>query len=441
MMLVYAIILGFVVFIAVVAAAWKRPLLTFALFEVFLVTIGLFGRVIAPIPFVNLLKDLILVAYLIGAGVGAYVRGRRLSNLTLLILASLCCVAAIAASLFTHEWLRALSSLRFYIVYPMLIFAGMLVWDSRNHIYVRRFFIFNMLLFMSVSAFGIVDYMMGNSLSEAITADADRDILSRAVARSGITENAVVSTLGNRPNMGSFACLGVILALAMRGKISGKMRWLPWASVMVCLAALLFTFSRTAYVAVAIGVAVLVWSTRQKILHFVVVLAIGAVVGITAAEVSGRSLISAFDTMDSTLSGRVGIWSAIMDQFMADPFGSGLGVFGNDLNVVYDVARQNQGAGAVDSSYLLVLFEQGAQGFTVFIAFVSYTCFFLFRASRQITSFDRDLLLSVALAWAAAMAAMAFSTDMFHIVYTVVPFYWLLGAAMESANWSFGRKA
>jgi O-antigen ligase len=288
------------------------------------------------------------------------------------------------------------------------------------------FFRWFLLLGVVVSTFGLLSYQFGAAVDPRWETAAEN--MKDVTQRSGIAVNAVVSTLGNRSNMGAFAVLILLMAAATR-HVSFRKHWhLTAAASAVVGLALALTFSRTAYVGLAVGgLALFVAEKRPNIKILITVIVLGAAIIPLVDAVSPGSLEAALGSMgDSTISGRSAVWNEVASNLTDHPFGVGLGVYGNALRGFGQDARSG-GLGAVDNSFLLIAVEQGLQSaafWVVLFLAIGVRAFLNLRTARS--------MLGVAMArmvwaWYWAFIAMSITIDWFHALPVICPLWFFFG--------------
>jgi O-antigen ligase len=424
--------LGLVATWALARMAARRPLSGFLLLQCWYVLIQfLLESVFTDTPVATASKEVLTGVFLLGAFQQwlAYPRGHvlRIRGFAFVAAASIGC--AIIAALTSPESTRAIAALRFFALYPVLMFAAIamrheIANDPRSLVrFLRQF----LLLGVGVSIFGLLSYRFQGLIDPRWLTSAAA--MNEVTQRTGIASNAVVSTLGNRSNMGGFAVLMLLLAAATRHVIFRR-RWAPVAFIgcgLVALA-LALTFSRTAYVGLAVGALFLFLAEKRpnvKILITATILIFGVTAMVNA--VSPDSMTAALDTItDSTLSGRSGVWNEIAARIPESPFGVGLGVYGKGLRG-FGENMQIEGMGAVDNSFLLITVEQGLLAGTLwmllFIA-IGWRAFKNLRAARTPLG---TAVARMVWAWYWAFLAMGTTIDWFHALPIICPLWFFFG--------------
>lgn len=132
-----------------------------------------------------------------------------------------------------------------------------------------------------------------------------------------------------QPNiLGRMAAFAILLSFIYRKEVSARAFWLPLLTIMVGLACLILTQSRTALIAVAIGGGLywLLRSGRRWFVPALLVVAAGAVVVVTPdlEVLAGALARSGKATEIYTATNRIYIWRASWDAVMVKPiFGWG----------------------------------------------------------------------------------------------------------------------
>ncbi|HXA50153.1 MAG TPA: O-antigen ligase family protein [Candidatus Acidoferrum sp.] len=424
---------------AAIVATWalarmaaRRPLTAFLLLQCWYVLIQfLLESVFSDTPLATASKEVLTGVFILGAFQQwlAYPRTGvlRIRGFAFVAMGSIGC--AIVAALTSPEGTRAVAALRFFALYPILMFAAIamrheVAADPRSLVrFLRQFLI----LGVAVSVFGLLSYQFHGLIdSRWLTSAA---AMNEVTQRSGIASNAVVSTLGNRSNMGGFAVLMLLMAAGTRHVIFRK-RW-AWVGFLGCgpvALALTLTFSRTAYVGLAVGGLFLFLAERRpnlKILVTATILIAG--VGALVDAVAPDSIAAALDTItDSTLSGRSGVWNDIAARIPESPFGVGLGVYGKGLRG-FGADLQLEGMGAVDNSFLLITVEQGLQAAALWMLLFLAIGIRAFKNLRSVQTPLGTAVARMVWAWYWAFLAMGVTIDWFHALPIICPLWFFFG--------------
>jgi hypothetical protein len=235
---------------------------------------------------------------------------------------------------------------------------------------------------------------------------------------------------GQANHFASFLLLCICIALALllySRAIVEKLRYSFIATIM--LPAFLWTYSRQAFLAIAIAIASLFTLKKRKYL-FMAVLLLLVVVIISPFEVQCRlrSIIYAFQSDNpyySGWAGRLYAWRMVLPDFLREPIlGSGLG------------ARHRA---MYDNQYIMDLCELGLAGLVCFIWLLLRIFKLLFVSwRRQEDLFFKALSLG-ALAGFIGISLQALASSAFIVTRIAGPLWLLLGIIVE--NESFGSAA
>ncbi|MCL6453511.1 MAG: O-antigen ligase family protein [Alicyclobacillus sp.] len=260
-----------------------------------------------------------------------------------------------------------------FILYVLaLMFAGMshpliAIQGFRNDIY---YILFAFLLPFVVSPKDIPKLL--HSVAMVMTLIAVHAIYQYIVqvpnphtwADVGETVRSRVFSVMQSPNeLGSYLALAVPMTLGLY--LYERNRWRRWLylfGTVVCLLALLLTFTRAAWISLALAVLIMSVLFERR---FLIVLAALCVVGYFLPPIHHRvaDLFSPVYWIKSTQAGRVYRWIMAYDKMSTNPlFGVGVGHFGGA------VASQYAGGIYSDNYYAKTLGETGLIGLTLFVA-------------------------------------------------------------------------
>lgn len=413
-------------------AAARRPLTAFIVLQVGFVLIQfLLESILVETPLATASKEALTAIFLLGAVLQwlSFPRNAQIRIRGFAFLAAGCMSCALIAAVSSPDGTRALAALRFFAFYPVLMFAAIAM---RHEVaanpdslvrFLRRF----VLLGIAVSVFGLLSYQFHGLID--VRWQTSSATMSEVTQRTGIAANAVISTLGNRSNMGGFAVLILLMAMATRHVIFRK----RWASVsfigcgLVALA-LALTFSRTAYVGLGVGGLFLFLAEKRPNIKILVTAALilGTVSAVVDLAAPG-SLAAAFDTItDTTLSGRSSIWNEIASRILESPFGVGLGVYGKGLRG-FGADLQLEGLGAVDNSFLLIAVEQGLHAVSLWALLFVVIGVRAFRNLRTTRTLLGTAVARMVWAWFWAFLAMGMTIDWFHALPIICPLWFFFG--------------
>ncbi|MCL6548147.1 MAG: O-antigen ligase family protein [Alicyclobacillus sp.] len=172
----------------------------------------------------------------------------------------------------------------------------------------------------------------------------------------------VYSVLQSPNELGSYMALmtPIIIGLAVRTKHRLR-RGLYGFGAVCCACTLLFTFTRGAWVALALSVFIVAVLFERRLLAVLVVF---AVLGYFVPPIHHRigELLSPVYWMKSASSGRISRWLQAFDLMSTDPlFGVGLGHYGGAVASIYHKSIYS------DNYYAKTMGEVGLVGLTLFI--------------------------------------------------------------------------
>lgn len=175
----------------------------------------------------------------------------------------------------------------------------------------------------------------------------------------------------SHPNVfGGFLAVGLILSVLLDAKLSSRLRWLNAAISAFLAATLVITFSRSAFLGLAFGLAVLAWQERKRLLKNRA--AIALVVGCLLAAVWFRGpLLSRADESNrleqKSVAERVGQYGEFLTVFRQNPWlGSGTSAYTAALGTVFP-ERASFDLQPIHNAFLLILAEQGILGFVAWV--------------------------------------------------------------------------
>lgn len=172
------------------------------------------------------------------------------------------------------------------------------------------------------------------------------------------------------------ATICLIILASRAAKLSLSLSAVLWVVIGLSL---FLTFSRQAYLGVAIGVAVTLFLRGTGTIRGYAVL-VGVLVAIglvTIAELNGFSVLSALSRGEgddvASLTGRTFIWQAAIELIKLQPFlGYGFGAGGSALEDYYSAGVYGWRTYNVHNGFLQVLLDGGVVGFLIFLGALSY---------------------------------------------------------------------
>jgi O-antigen ligase len=213
--------------------------------------------------------------------------------------------------------------------------------------------------------------------------------LSHAFAE--LIRTRIYGTLGGPNVLAGFLLPGIAGATLLAITLRGVWRAVSAAALVVLVVALLLTYSRGAYIGLAMFLAAgigLLWPVRReagRVLVLIVVVAILALISLPGAGLRAKSIAPASQQEDTATS-RMFIWKTGLAMWRAHPlWGSGIGTF----NAAYSSYREPDVLttyamlpipGSAHDDYLQVLATTGVVGFGLI---VGAGLFGLWRAFRR----------------------------------------------------------
>jgi O-antigen ligase len=208
----------------------------------------------------------------------------------------------------------------------------------------------------------------------------------------------------NPNDIGLRIVLSVPMALYLSTIDKSAIRaWLYRAQTVVVVCALFFTASRGAFVAFLASLLMIpltfrAWSARQKVATAVlVVVAVMAALKVVPKAAWERLGSTGTEITQGTMDARTVIWHAGMEVYLEHPFlGVGAGSF------PASVQRKTATAWAPHNTFLSVLVEQGAVGFSIFAVLLMA----LFYTAMKMRGRERSLWLVMLLTWGLGASVM-----------------------------------
>ena len=239
------------------------------------------------------------------------------------------------------------------------------------------------------------------------------------------------SVIGNPNGLGAFLVIGalVALSLALSSKLSRNRRLLLAAACVVQLAGVAVTFSRGAWIGLAVGLVALLIIAYRRLLAPLVAAAV--VAWFVAPQTFVNRLTSGFSSWYITKSlagGRLYVWKMSLEDIAAHPwFGLGLGTFGGTTAVTFGYGRL-----WVDNFYL----QLGAEGGLILLALFLWV---LLRGAKGLVKAHRAARDPYLQALAAgvfgafvAVAAANFTASVWEALVVGAAFWFLAGLATSA---------
>lgn len=275
----------------------------------------------------------------------------------------------------------------------------------------------------------------------------------------------VFGTMGRYDRFGTFLTFAFLVALAFFYEMPKKERWKFWAFACPVLLGIVWSYSRSAWIGLAVGVAAIAWVKRDKrVLLGGGALLVGAILAVLLSGLTKNALDVGSQTLAERFAegfsfyrfygeylgfGRV-FWmvqtplTILPYSWISFFFGWGPGQFGGGAVAAlhntraYDATNLPFGIygteGYVDNNWMSILGENGVVGFGAFLWLFLALVFFAYRRARASRdSFTRP----VCLASFATLLALAVHSGLatFFEIRTLAPFVWMLaGCAFVLAS-------
>ena len=188
---------------------------------------------------------------------------------------------------------------------------------------------------------------------------------------AGMIRTRIHGTLGNPNVLADFLLVGIGATVLLAVDLPGWWRVLPGAALVVETAALLLTYSRGAYIGLAVflvAAGALLWPLRRR--AWPVLLLVVTAAGLSVARLPSVGLRAAGITLDQgdTAASRLFIWSTAIRMWRAHPlWGTGIGTFNDAYSAfrpegVLTTYAALRIPGSAHNDYLQVLAEAGLAG-------------------------------------------------------------------------------
>ena len=307
----------------------------------------------------------------------------------------------------------AIEGARVYLQYLLWFFAGSnLLLNQRQ---------FNALMkgvltvAMVVAVVGIFQHIIGVETPAEWVDKAEAGIQTRVFS-------IVVS-----PNvLGSLLIPFIMIAAGQL--LSARKAWERWAylGVLATLTAcMIFTYSRGAWLALALAVVVFFFLYNPRLLIVAPFAAIAAIKLVPGIGNRFSYLFSSAYINSSQRGGRLALWQAALDKFKNDPiFGSGFGTFGGAV-----AARKVPGGFYVDNFYLKTLAESGIIGLTAFVWLILSLIRCGYSAFKSISQHNLKTMAAAILAGLVGVAAHNGVENIFEVP-MMASYFWLLAGML-----------
>ena len=239
-----------------------------------------------------------------------------------------------------------------YFIVKNLVRSGKLGRKCLNCLAISSFF---------VSIYGIYGYLTGNTSTVTLDSSMFSDITGRAV-----------STFGNSNVLGEYLLVTIpVTAVLVITSQSGRRRFLSVVALLTDLGCLLLTWSRGAWIGLAISAVIfLLYQSKYFLTAGILVTPVAVtVLGFASGNVMDR-LKSIFTLADSSSVYRLNIWKSVLDM-LNDIFLFGIGIGQEAFQMVFPQYALSGTATIAHSHnfYLQLIAEMGIGGILTFAVF------------------------------------------------------------------------
>ncbi len=267
--------------------------------------------------------------------------------------------------------------LEFFFLYLILVFGGL-----------KNKTLFNVLIasvFLN-AILGIFQYFFQQSLGLGVLGESLLSSDMKSVAKVALSGGDLLRAYGTFPHPNLFAAYLVFaILLVLNGLKESKILFSVFLGI--CLLGLLLTFSRSAFLALIIGLAVyFLLSADRKIFKYLLwavffVLILGVFLGFSSV-LQDRIFLGDF----AGFSERLFYFDISREMFFTNPFGIGLGNFTLEMQNYADLKIVPWFFQPVHNLFLLVLNEMGIQGFLSLILIFVFGFWGLWKRSPLVFS-------------------------------------------------------
>ncbi len=250
----------------------------------------------------------------------------------------------------------------------------------------------------------------------------------------GVEIHRLSSTIGNPNTLGFFLTMNILIAINyLFGKTKRYRRTFLLFTIVIMSICLVFTYSKTALIALFVGIIVMAAIMgKTKILFLSVIAFIPAIILIPSLVVYRyRGIFYGLD------AGRSFMWQAAWDGFLQNPiFGVGYGkiggvyAIGKGTPLAEFMASSIDHMPVVDSSYFFILNETGIIGFGLFCLLL----IFIFKKGWSLMKELESLYLrqlSVCLfSILIALSTAAVTANIFGMVFPINFYFWFLSGIL-----------
>ncbi len=394
------------------------------------------------IPAIAVCKDVLMVI-VISSFLFRYVRRGIYVNSVTYFLAGFIAVGLVLIP-FSPDPLRAVLQLRCMSLYPFIIILAANLIETPQEL--RKVFRVIAMVGTVTVVYGAVQYF---TLFDVPYRNAGGSVMQRM---GRFDEFGAVSTFASRPDFGGYLIPLFLLFFQIELWPSKKAGWIfRWAMLALIPVCLLLTFSRTSWLAMAVGGFVAFYlSDKLKAILGATTMIVLLLIAYQAKSLFLSSSLQEAATSNESFLIRLSYWPQVFRHVTANPFGMGLGTVGGahlfeskaetdsygnlqyDPNLMFDPSG-GLGDGNIlsvtDNNYLKFMIQGGFLLLAVFLAFVISV---LTLASRLISAV-RDPWLRDAVIWSTASFASLLTIFMFVDFMESVPstsVYWFAAGTL-----------
>lgn len=265
-------------------------------------------------------------------------------------------MACVFSIFFTYDRSDTIRVLLFYI--SAFLFVYIIASDITDKDKLMKLLGFIYIAVLLTSIYGVAQRFMGVAVDELLT---DTRINKGVPGR-------IYSTLDNPNNFAEFLVLFSPLAAVFAATREKSYQKLILCGAMVFpIAALLMTYSRSAWVSAMLAVMVFVYYANKKIIPAVILVAIMAIPFLPDSIIT--RFLTLFDSQDTSNAHRIYVWTGVI-QLIREYLPTGIGLGPESFAFIYpDFAHPLATEGAPHSHmvYLELLVELGVLGFGSFM--------------------------------------------------------------------------
>jgi O-antigen ligase len=230
---------------------------------------------------------------------------------------------------------------------------------------------------------------------------------------------------GGPPGASTVLCFVILFGIAAFGHMKGRVRVLAAACWGICVLALILTFTRAAFIALAVGLIVFLWLIRSPLLRPARAVWFGGLLAVIVLLVlptlESSSAFQKGVLRSGTLAAREGYWTVALPIVTASPhnliFGVGTGsletptVYANAKVLSPLAVRPQVFTTSLHSQYMTNLVEQGLVGLAAVVFLLAVPFLRVAKAARSTTDWGYAALAASLIAVAVVMSV---DTALFH---------------------------